>query len=191
MVLLLVVLNEKVEVRCPTASSEAEFARSNNGGAKDWCYRPLRQAGEEAVKNRSMSLRQSLTLLVIYLLLPALGLHMPDLVTIEALLLLVKVRLKLSLVLVVLVLTPLALEHGDVHRVDLVLVAGTGNSRYLSSHVEKVESSRVESEVVSDRGVLDSSLKHGLADVACDGLATPFLVLPDVAPELFKPISEL
>ena len=44
--------------------------------------------------------------------------------------------------------------------------------------VEGVESARMESEVVSDRGVLDTGLEHGLADVVCNGLATLFLVLP-------------
>ena len=49
----------------------------------------------------------------------------------------------------------------------------------------------MESVMVSDRGVLDSNLKHGLADVACDGLATLFLVVPDEVLELFDPIDEL
>ena len=78
---------------------------------------------------------------------------MPDLVAVEALLVLVGVRLGLSLALVILELGllhtilalsvfvlavlafTLALEHGDVHRHDIVLVAGPGNSRYLSSHL--------------------------------------------------------
>ena len=105
---------------------------------------------------------------------------MADLDKVETLLVVVGVRLGVRLVLVilslrlplaVLVLTvfalavlafsTLALEHGDVHWHNVILIAGPGKGRHLSGHlVEGVESTRMESQMVPDRRVLDASMGH-------------------------------
>ena len=105
---------------------------------------------------------------------------MADLVTVENVLVLVGIRFGISLVLAILALrlpltilvltvfalavlafSTLALEHGDVHWHNVILIAGPGNGRHLSSYlVEGVESTRMESQMVPDRRVLDASLEH-------------------------------
>ena len=143
----------------------------------------------------------------------AVGLDVTDLVTVETLLVFLGIRLGISLVLVtlglrlplrrtilaltvfalaVLAFSILALEHGDVHWHKVVLIPGPGNGRHFSGHlVERVESSRMERQMVPDRRVLDASLEYSLPHVVSHGLTALFLVLPDQVPELFGPVDEL
>ena len=104
--------------------------------------------------------RRSLTLLVVLLLLAAHGLHTPDLVAEEALLVLVGVRLGVSLVLVILELgLPLpSLPLPSLPLPPLPLSTETSIGTTMS------ESARTECEVVPDRGAPDT----GLADVVCN-----------------------
>ena len=114
----------------------------------------------------------------------------PNFVTVEALLELVGVRLGIKLVPVFFGLRlPLALftftffafaifafssftlDHRDIHWHNIILTASPGNGRHLSSHlIEGVESTRMESQVVSDRSVLDASLEHSLPHIIRHGL---------------------
>ena len=107
---------------------------------------------------------------------------MTNLVTIETLLELVGTRLGIELVPVIFGLrlplalfaftffafaifafSSFALDHRDIHWHNIILAAGPGNGRHLSSHlIEGVESARMESQVVPDRSILDASLEHSL-----------------------------
>ena len=161
-------------------------------------------------EGKAVLCKRRLALLIIPLLL-ALAFYVADLVTVQTLLVFVGVRLGVSLVLAtlglrfplavlvltvvalaVLALSTLALERGDVHWDDAVLIAGLDIGRHLSGHlVERVESTRMESQMVPDRRVLVAGLEHSLPHVVSHGLAALFLVVPDQVAELFDPIDVL
>ena len=124
-------------------------------------------------------------------------------VTVEANLLLVGIRLGIKLVSVLLSLrlhlalftftffsfaifafSSFAHDRRDILWHNVILTAGPGNGRHLSSHlVEGVRSTH--------RSVLDASLELSLPHIVSHGLPALFLVLPDMVSELFNPIDEL
>ena len=103
--------------------------------------------------------------LLVTFLLSAISSDVSNLVTVETLLELVGTRLGIKLVPVIfglrlplallafsffpllsLPFPPFALEHRDIHWHNIILAAGPGNGRYLSSHlIEGVECARMES----------------------------------------------
>ena len=136
--------------------------------------------------------KRRLAFLVISLLLPTVGFHVADLVTVETLLVLVRTRrLGLNLVLAILALfSPSSTETpiGTKSFSFLVLERVDTSVPILSKELSLPACSTT---MAPDRRVLAASLEHGLPHVVSHGLTALFLALLDQVPELFDPIDEL